>query len=256
MDSRTHVELAIRLLSLSGGPRDLAVASLFPQIDRRPSTLHRLFAHTAFKAAALTDLGLRTLFQGPVSGEEKAGYAHGRFLEERARLTAHLGGAPAAPRALAAGELPQGIMAFVSHLYLDTFNQPTQAFMPVSVQCCGQWALWEKLGDFRLALYTTGRIDRLRDELFADPLWRGVGSFSAAALTLAMLRRMTAASQRKIPPETADAAMDATGMAPPDPAEAGRAFRFLADVEALLCALHVKHLAASADVSRPLAHAG
>ena len=77
MDSVTHVELAIKLLSLSKeeSTNPLAIASLFPQIDRKPPTLHRLYAHSAFKARNITDQGLRFFFNGNFSEIEKTSFS-------------------------------------------------------------------------------------------------------------------------------------------------------------------------------------
>src|SRR2546426_12136039 len=94
MDSPTHIDFGLKLLSLTGGEGQLAIASLFPQIDRKPPTLHRLYAHSVFKAKTLTDLGLKFFFEGSLSQDERASFAYNRFVEDEKRFRDYLGKIP------------------------------------------------------------------------------------------------------------------------------------------------------------------
>lgn len=253
MDSTTHVAFAAQLLRLSGGDPAYAVVSLFPQIDRNPPTLHRMYAHTVFQARELAEIGLQRLAATPPDAATMAamasrnGFATRRFSEEQARILSY----QHEPQWSSTAMNDHVLLAYVSHLYLDTYNQPTQPFAPRSVYCSGQWTLWQALGEFRLRLYTTGIIDALRAELFDDHWWHGAPKLSAAALTSAMMVRMCSFGLDRLPPTLVQAGQAALNLAPEPPAAVDEAEAFLRAFEARLDALHRRHLLAPA--ARPAA---
>jgi hypothetical protein len=249
MDSRTHVILASQLLRLCGGRPALQIVSLFPQIDRSPPTLHRMYAHSVFKAGSITDIGLKLLgnaspkIVSAQSDDPDTQFAVRRFGEERERILSYQGlHTWDETDELRDGDRDAAIMAYISHLYLDTYNQPTQPFAPDSVYCAGQWALWERLGEFRLALYTTPIIDELRDELFSKSIWNDEHSYSASILTQAMLSRICDFSQERIPVGLIATGMRAVGFERHTDYEIRSACDFLREFENCLFDLHVKHL--------------
>jgi hypothetical protein len=242
MDSRTHVELSRRLVAAAGGPEGAAIAALFPQVDRHPPTLHRLHAHNVHRARPIVRLGL-ALLSGGRPPEQADPYERERFESEAPRfkdyLREPLGAAPPAegPEATEAA-----LMAFVSHLYLDTFNQPVQPFAPTSVYCAGQWELWQALGDFRKRLYTTGLIDSLRDRLFAEGVWADLGGLSAPALTEGMLVRLCALSRGDLPASLAETSMEVIGLRRDAPARVRAAVELLTLAEERIRAHHLQCL--------------
>ena len=143
MDSQTHVEFAEKLLAIAKRPAAFGVASLFPQIDRHPHVFHRMYAHTVCKARRLTDTGLSVLSDADWRDEAHP-YEVRRFREEQGRFENYMRAQHwrLPVRGLEGDEA--ALLAYVSHLYLDTFNQPTQPFAPLSIYCCGQWSLWKR----------------------------------------------------------------------------------------------------------------
>ena len=240
MDSRTHVELASKLLSFSNASPELAVVSLFPQVDRWPHTLHRMYAHTVFKAQPITEIGLNVLASDGWN-DKINDYEVKRFKEEKTRFLSYLTG-KTWRLGSGAEEREAALMAYVSHIYLDTYNQPAQPFAPLSVYCSGQWSLWETLGDFRRTLYTTHVITDLRSELFSDKFWSGVAPMSATSLTQAMLLRMCQHSLGKIGVEIVPAAMRAMTLEFCSASELAVAREFLQEFENILNKLHIQHL--------------
>ncbi len=242
MDSQTHIEFADKLLAIAQRNRAYAVASLFPQIDRHPHVFHRMYAHTVFKAVRLVDTGL-----GALGGERRQGtidYEVRRFEEEKARFQAYMKANSWTLPVADPDAFQSALLAFVSHLYLDTFNQPTQPFAPMSIYCAGQWSLWERIGDFRLTLYTTTVIDQLRRDLFSHRFWRTSDSFPVAALIQAMLHRLCRLSLERIGEGVVAPAMRAMKLGAQSGAQLARACEFLAEFEAVLIDLHVRHLLA------------
>ncbi|HXC51477.1 MAG TPA: hypothetical protein VN634_11370 [Candidatus Limnocylindrales bacterium] len=252
MDSHTHVLLASRLLEICGARKSLCIVSLFPQIDRSPPTLHRMYAHTVFKTRELTEIGLLVLSDRgteTASARFSNAFAVRRFGEEGGRMLSYLAqqswdGASA----LSELERDAALMAYVSHLYLDTYNQPTQPFSPESVYCSGQWKLWKELGDFRLELYTTPAIDELREELFHQAFWKDAPRIFPAILTQAMLIRMCAFSLEQIPAALVVSGMKALKFEPGMQGETKAACQFLEEFENSLFNLHIKHLGVGASV--------
>jgi hypothetical protein len=243
MDSQTHVELADKLLRITGAPDNLALLSLFPQIDRFPHTLHRVYAHTVFKARALSETGLRVMADDAYADAANA-FDVRRFQEEKPRFVSYLSAQKWEVPVLDRATFESALMSYVSHVYLDTYNQPAQPFAPQSIYCAGQWQLWEKIGDFRLALYTTPAITNLRSELFAHGLWQPLPTFSPVAIIQAMMVRMCRLSLDKIDEKTMiPAAMRGLGLAPLAAAEIAAPLEFLEEFEHILTGLHLKHLA-------------
>lgn len=244
MDSQTHVEFAAKLLEIARCPPDFAVASLFPQIDRHPHVFHRMYAHTVLKARRLTHTGLQILTR-PDWRESGHVYEVRRFREEQTRFANYMRAQGWLLPALDAPAQDAALLAFVSHLYLDTFNQPTQPFAPLSIYCAGQWQLWEQIGDFRLTLYTTPVIVGLRRDLMAQALWAQADTFTPAVQIEAMLLRLCALSLNRIGDEVVAPAMDAMRLTAAHSAQVRRCCAFLAEFERVLVELHIRHLQAA-----------
>lgn len=250
MDSQTHVEFAAKLLAISSAPVNLSLISLFPQIDRFPHTLHRVYAHTVFKARTLTETGLRVL-QDENWEDNHHAFDVTRFKEERPRFLSYLANQQWSIPGITAVTREAALMSYISHVYLDTYNQPAQPFAPQSIYCSGQWKLWEKIGDFRLALYTTPVITELRSELFAQNIWKPVPSLSAVAIIQAMMVRMCRLSLGKISEEIVTPAMQSLMLEPLPPSEISSACEFLEEFENILTGLHLKHLPPNTAFFRP-----
>ena len=246
MDSQTHVELAAKLLSISGCSPVFSVVSLFPQIDRHPPTLHRMYAHTVFKAIPITNIGLRVLEQDDWQDAAHA-FEVRRFKEEKSRLLSYVKDHVWTPPDKRSDSREAVLLAYVSHLYLDTYNQPTQPFAPLSVYCAGQWSLWEKIGDFRLKLYTTPVIGQLRHDLFTQAFWSDVPALSPVALIQAMLMRMCKLSQGKISETLVVSAMRALELDIVSIIDIVPARDFLEHFEATLTRLHIQYLLPQAE---------
>lgn len=242
MDSRTHVELARKLLAISRGPISMTVASLFPQIDRNPPTLHRLYAHQIVKARDIAEWGLSQVLGLTYFTPRNWPFAQRRFSAEKGRMLSYL---TIEEQNLASNPPPaelldQAMMAFTSHLYLDAYNQPTQIFVPYSVQCSGQWALWEKLGDFRESLYLTSRITDLRQGLFEDSFWAKPPHFSAPCLIEAMLLRMVSMGQGLIASDVVNRSLESLKIDETGRTSVRQAVTFLSEFESLLVKYHDK----------------
>lgn len=251
MDSRTHVELSRRLVAAVGGPEGAAIAALFPQVDREPPTLHRLHAHNVQRARPITELGL-ALLSGALPPDGSDPYERQRFQTEAPRFHAYLRGPLGAPPMAGGTDATEpALMAFVSHLYLDTFNQPVQPFAPAAVFCAGQWSLWQALGDFRKRLYTTPLIETLRQQLFADAVWTNLRGRSVAALTEGMLLRLCALSRGDLPAVLAEQAMEMMGLTRDAPARVRAAVDLLSFVEERIRAHHLQCLQAGEAAVAP-----
>lgn len=241
MDSQTHIEFAEKLLGISHNHPAYAVVSLFPQIDRYPHVFHRMYAHTVFKARRFAETGLRVLNQDDWRDDSQK-YAVRRFKEEKARFQTYLQAQSWTLPEIDPHAHEAALLAYVSHLYLDTFNQPTQPFSPVSIYCAGQWRLWEQIGDFRLTLYTTPVIDRLRQELMAHSLWSEAQAFPASVQIEAMLQRLWRQSLGKIDEAIVAPSMEAMGLRRNPANEVAQARDFFESFENMLVGLHLKHL--------------
>jgi len=233
MDSRSHVEFAKRLLP--SHLQSAAVGALFPQIDRQPATLHRNFAHHVSKTGELVEDGLRIVLRSGDADTSK--YTEKRFAEEKHRILEYFSGNSLRP------DLNDDVrdatrMAFVSHLYLDTFNQPVQAFTPFKSNCAGQFELWDRIGDFRYPLYVAGRVEALRKDWLKSSIW--TKQFHSNEIMQAMIMRLAdlAGLARNAQP-----VLDAlTSVSLPKQVMNEQAITWCQDMEFELCDLHIRHL--------------
>ncbi|MGE0040945.1 MAG: hypothetical protein AB7M05_20830 [Alphaproteobacteria bacterium] len=215
MDSLTHVYLAHKLLMVCGGKPSAAVCSLFPQIDREPAYLHRMYAHPFFQIRELASIGTHVYDVGEAPAGCRNEYAAERFVKDRPRMKRFVEAfqSETGERLGPLEESNQSVlMAYASHTYQDIFNNPMQGFLPVSVYPCGKWELWEKLDaiEFRTRLYEPERIVAFRSEYFADPLWNN--RFGDPLLMIrAMVRRTAAASAVRLDGNAVDRAIEAIG---------------------------------------------
>lgn len=240
MDSRSHVELALRLLPK--GLEAAALTSLFPQIDRRPATLHRNYAHHLVKVKNLTRVGWASLSgvdslsagcRFPTEAESE--YVAKRFKEETARIRAYID--VQIPNVIESEFLAAAEMAYVSHLYLDTFNQPVQAFTPSRSVVSGQYAMWDRIGDFRYRLYVQGVVEDLRKDWLASSVWQK--KFSVPEMTHAMVVRLAELADRG-DSVFIDQSLEKAGLAGLPSSE--NAVHWLKDMEHELAELHIRHL--------------
>lgn len=242
MDSKSHVEFALRLLP--SGMEAAALTSLFPQIDRRPATLHRNYAHHLTKVRCLsrmgwsalkTDLEIKT--RGDLPSETEKDYVKGRFKEEEARIRAYLD--IELPSVIDEEFLAGAEMAYVSHLYLDTFNQPVQAFTPTRSVVSGQFELWDRVGDFRYRLYVEGVVEDLRREWLRSSIWQK--KFSVAEITHAMVVRLAQLAGKN---ETSfiDEALVRADFKDLNTVSSSSAVAWLQDLEYELFSLHIRYL--------------
>lgn len=248
MDSLTHVEFAQDLLRSAGAKDWHAIACLFPQIDREPPTLHRLHAHALRKARWLTRMGMNALAGTSDQAASICPYEWERFQLEKPRLLTY-----ADRFGLSRTEDIDNIagqVAFVSHLYLDTFNQPVQAFTPFTAAGSGQYALWERLGDFRKELYLSSAITELRAELRRrSPVAQH--SASPALWLWAMARRLRDLSLTPIDPRLVEEVGRACAWPQVDASACEEAVHVLIDTEELLTELHEKYLVSRAALLGP-----
>jgi hypothetical protein len=196
VDSDTHVRLAERLLQTTDGDLGALPFSLFPQIDRSPAYLHRMFAHPFHQFPLISHVATATLWCGDGTErdvpEHDFEYVRRRLSEEIDRIRGHIAKWTSVDDLFSKGRVPlsdSAAVAFASHAYQDVFNNPVQAFAPWSPYPCGAWALWEQVGpiDFRRRLYLQENIDSLRADLFSRPDWNA--RFSTEAIVEAIVRR-------------------------------------------------------------------
>src|SRR5256886_17263134 len=141
MDSLTHVYFAWRLAEVSGTDKASASAALFPQIDRNPPYFHRLYAHNFALARDLTKIGQEVMASGKIPARFRENYAWKRFLEERPRILAYrekFSVASGLPLPGPGTDALSGAIAYLSHIYFDTYNNPVQAFLPEVVHSCAR----------------------------------------------------------------------------------------------------------------------
>jgi hypothetical protein len=245
MDSLTHVYFAWRLAQISGTDPASAYACLFPQIDRNPPYFHRLYAHNFALARELSKIGQEVMATGKIPPKFKDNYAWKRFYQERSRILSYR-----EKFAEASGEsLPapgtdalSGALAYLSHIYFDTYNNPVQAFLPEIVHSCAQVKLWESLDPvaFRLSLYQADHLEAFRRRLYFSNLWDV--RLEPHAIAYALIAQTARACVVKVPPRLVKSIYDGLGIgARPDAGDLKEATEFMRENEDITIKLTLEY---------------
>jgi hypothetical protein len=179
MDSVSHVYFAYRLHQVSKTQTQALACSLFPQVDRQPPYFHRLYAHSIAQIPILGPLGVDIVWNNDsenISRNPKT-HVHARFIEEKGRFLSYLQRVSETlsipPFSSHPPDYLSMVMSYLSHLYLDTFNNPLQPFTPNTPHICCQMSLWKQLNPivFRVNLYAPSTIARFHKEMFLEGEW-------------------------------------------------------------------------------------
>jgi len=179
MDSTSHVYFAYRLHQVSKTQTQALVCSLFPQVDRQPPYFHRLYAHSVAQIPILGPLGVAIVWNHD-SGHTPptpTTNIHTRFSEEKNRFLSYSSLVSKAFSGSTISSEPPDylstVISYLSHIYLDTFNNPVQAFTPNIPHVCCQMSLWKQLDPiaFRVNLYAPSTIARFHRDMFLNGEW-------------------------------------------------------------------------------------
>jgi hypothetical protein len=215
MDSLTHIFFAHKLLYMAGENTSAAICSLFPQIDREPAYLHRMYAHPFFQISRLAEIGTYVYNTGEIQSGFEKDFDWKRFHDDLPRMKWFAKKFEEETQYKLSkfwSDKLSVLIAYVSHTYQDIFNNPMQAFLPQWVYPCGQWELWSELGavDFRTVLYVPENISALREELFGASLW--TAKANGSALIKAMINRTATTGVLKVPQNVVDNAFESLGL--------------------------------------------
>lgn len=245
MDSLTHVYFAWRLADISGTDNASAYAALFPQIDRNPPYFHRLYAHNFALAKDLSSIGQEVMATGEVPARYKDNYAWKRFLEERPRILSYrdkFSEATGVSLPSPGADALSGAIAYLSHIYFDTYNNPVQAFLPEVVHSCAQVKLWKRLNPvaFRLSLYESDNIEAFRKRLYFSALWDA--RLEPHALAYALISQTARSCFVKVSPRLVKTMYDGLGIGErPDAKDLRDATEFMREKEALTIKLTLEY---------------
>jgi len=147
-DEKTHMIFAKYLLKSCGEVReDFAFFSTLPMIDSEPSYYHRLYYHSFFRMPNLIGLGFNFFGINSAPANELDRYGFERLRAERddllSTIISFLGREPEI-----CYDPKPALLAALSHIYLDCFNNPVQAFLPILPYCSGAWEFYQKVDMF------------------------------------------------------------------------------------------------------------
>lgn len=245
MDSLTHVYFAWRLAQITGTDPASAYAALFPQIDRNPPYFHRLYAHNFALARDLSKIGQEVMTSGEIPVKYKGNYAWKRFLEERPRIISYrekFSNAAGVSLPAPGTDTLSGAVAYLSHIYFDTYNNPVQAFLPEIVHSCAQVGLWKKLNPvaFRLSLYESDNIEAFRKRLYFSSLWET--RLEPHAVAYALIAQTAATCFVDVPARLVKKTYDSLGIGErPDAADLRAAQEFIREKENLTIKLTLEY---------------
>lgn len=217
MDSKTHIKFASHMLNLLGIEPSLAVMSLLPTLDRIPLYQHRLMLHS-FSAIPVLIGEMRDGNGAPPrnrvnscshtknsgshrqNGELYQQYVRTKLLEGlyESQWNVALAEYVAQAKVITTEQSMAITLAYGTHLFLDTWNNPIQCFVPWDASCTFQWSLLpsEKYFSGRLTLYSKPALRHFRDRLVQKHSWPS-DCPGKAALILGLLDYIASMSRPK-----------------------------------------------------------
>jgi hypothetical protein len=201
MDDLSHLVLADFLMEVcQGGNRDYIGFSLIPMLDNKPPWYHRLYYHSFFKMPEIIKIGFRLFGDESAKGVQVEPYSLQRLQEDGEKIMLlvqkTLGKKPSVR-----WEPKVALVAATSHLYLDGFNNPVQAFLPETVYCSGEWNFWadNNLYYKRNTLYGNPSCLSKFHVQFSQLLQSQTSiKFSPDALIVSIIRRVASTIQPKL----------------------------------------------------------
>ena len=191
MDWGTHIVLSAKLLESCGLDKGAAIYSDLPAIDIKPAHYHRVYAHILENLPGILDAAL-DIFGGNDTNQEEYAYIRIREEEETFRELARKAGELLNDNSLtkiSTDKMSAGV-SLISHIYLDTFNNPVQVFLPHSSKASAQWDFWDDIDymKFRGEFYSDENIIEFRREVAQSKVWNV--KLSGPALIKAMIIRI------------------------------------------------------------------
>jgi len=199
MDWQTHVVLAIKLLKTCRCDEGAAIYSTLPAIDSKPAHFHRLYAHILHNQPKILDSSIE-IFTGNNIGVDKESYEYGRIKEMKGEFLELLSDPIIKNKniKIISSDKISAALSLISHIYFDTFNNPVQAFLPLSSIASGQWKFWDTIGylDFRNKFYKKESIELFRKKMINSDIWNI--KLDGKAMIKAMIVRMGELAEPKI----------------------------------------------------------
>lgn len=214
MDWQSHVILSAKLLESCGLDKGASIYSNLPAIDIKPAHYHRVYAHILENLPVILDAGLEVLGNGhkeKVYSSAQEQYAYTRICEEAEiftllKMKASQLLADEDIARISSDKMSAGV-SLISHIYLDTFNNPVQVFLPYSSKPSGQWDLWDSIDymGFRGEFYKEDNIIDFQSRIASSDVWKV--KLNPPAIIKAMIIRVGEMSQPTISYEIVDNAV-------------------------------------------------
>ena len=208
MDWQTHVILAGKLLKACKCDEGAAIYSTLPAIDVKPAHFHRLYAHILHNQPKILDSAIE-IFTGNNMGVDKKTYEYDRIKEMKGEFIGLLDDPIIKNKNIKviSNDKVSAALSLISHIYFDTFNNPVQAFLPLSSICSGQWEFWDTIGylEFRNKFYKKESIEVFRKKMINSDIWNT--KLDGGAMIKSMIVRMGELGEPKISYNTIDDAI-------------------------------------------------
>lgn len=199
MDSVTHLYVANFFLEKTDSNIGASIYSLLPIIDRKPPHFHRLFGHCIINFPEMLQIAIDIISQSKNINNnnlinEKKIYIHQRLNEEFSdmkKLCSNIQYIDKKKLVMFSKNFDEALLALMSHIYIDVFNNPVQVFVPNSVYCSGQWDFWKEIdfNYFRKELYKEEKLHHFWKDLIEMDI-NIERKFSKQALVQAQMIRL------------------------------------------------------------------
>jgi hypothetical protein len=189
MDTDTHLLFATSILEYIGLNPKYAIYAALPTLDREPPHQHRQMFHNFAAYKQINSVLRHTVNEGRIVNERmerkfqpelfsfpSLDYIRDRISDLTTLKKWQAGSAEWSLLDAIPEDISEGIaatLAFTTHLFLDTWNNPVQCFVPLNMMCCFQWDAFDSknYSRYRNSFYTESSLYNFRKAIQDKASW-------------------------------------------------------------------------------------
>jgi len=147
-DHITHIIVGKYLLNTIGLDPSASIYTMIPMLDTKPGYYHRVYDHCLIRSPRITEVAINWFTKQDIESIQGT-REYVRLQEEAPVYTESVKKAAEITKDASlvnpSKDYFSGIIAVISHIYIDTFNNPVQPFLPDCCYCSAQYTFWNSI---------------------------------------------------------------------------------------------------------------